>query len=138
MKSEYDLDSFFGTKITTVSDVITQFRVGIKIEIAERLRNKLGLTTAEFSHAIGISRQTYDRRRKFGRMTSYESDKIYRIHLMLNFAVQVLENKQEAIRWLMTENTALNHEIPIMFCDTYVGYNEVVKFLGRVEYDVYS
>ena len=136
--SDYYWDSFFGMKLNNVNEVISQFRVGIEVSIAERLRNELGLTTVEFSHQIGISGETYGRRKKHGRMNTYESEKIFRIYSMLNMAVDVLKNRQEAIRWLMTKKRALNYEVPLEFCDTFIGYEEALNLLGRIEYGVYS
>lgn len=138
MSNEHNWDNFFGTKINTVNNAIHQFRIGIEMTIAERLRNELGLTPEEFSHQLGISRQTYVRRKKHGRMNTYESERIYRMYSMLNLAMEVLESRQEAIHWLMTKNIALNYEAPLEFSDTFVGYEEVLNVLGRIEYGVYS
>lgn len=57
---------------------------------------------------------------------------------MLALAINVLEDKQQAIEWLSTPKIALDDQVPLELLFTGIGAREVEKLLKRIEHGVYT
>ena len=57
---------------------------------------------------------------------------------MVEFAVQVLESRPSAARWLTSPNKALENKTPNEVCLETNGIERVIDLLWRIEYGVYS
>jgi putative toxin-antitoxin system antitoxin component (TIGR02293 family) len=87
---------------------------------------------------IGLSRATFHRRKAAGRLTADESDKVVRFAQLLGLANKVLENEDDARRWLTSPQFGLGGAVPLNYARTEVGAREVEDLLNRIEYGVYS
>lgn len=87
---------------------------------------------------LGISRATLNRRMAKGRLEPQESDRLVRFARLMGKAVEVLETKEDARRWLSSPQVGLGGAVPLDCAETEVGAREVEDLLGRIEYGVYS
>jgi putative toxin-antitoxin system antitoxin component (TIGR02293 family) len=71
-------------------------------------------------------------------LSATEQDRIYRAEKVLARTIEVLEDKQAAIKWINQANRSLGGEVPLALLDTEVGYELVLDTLGRIEYGVIS
>jgi putative toxin-antitoxin system antitoxin component (TIGR02293 family) len=116
-------------------DVLSCLRKGLPAKSVGKLSESLLITREAVCKLLGLSFRTINRRDK---LKIDEADKLYRLARIFALAVQVLENKQQAIQWLNTPKLALNNELPLALLNTELGAREVEKLLNRIEYGVYS
>jgi len=118
--------------------LVSAVRDGVPTERFDALKERLGVSTAKLSDVVGISASTLSRRRKNGRFTKDESERILRIARIALRAVEVLDGTGNAQKWLTEPARALGGEKPLEFADTEPGAREVERLLIRLEHGVYS
>jgi putative toxin-antitoxin system antitoxin component (TIGR02293 family) len=111
---------------------------GLPIGELEYLRSHLDVPIDRLTQNIGLSRATFHRRKVAGRLTADESDKVVRFAQLLGLANKVLENEDDARRWLTSPQFGLGGAVPLNYARTEVGAREVENLLTRIEYGVYS
>jgi putative toxin-antitoxin system antitoxin component (TIGR02293 family) len=111
---------------------------GLPIGELEYLRSHLDIPIDRLTPNIGLSRATFHRRKAAGRLTADESDKVVRFAQLLGLANKVLENEDDARRWLTSPQYGLGGAVPLNYARTEVGAREVEDLLNRIEYGVYS
>ncbi len=119
-------------------DIAKQIRKGLPFKIVEDICLELNISQQELSQSIGINVRTLARRKKENKLQADEGDKLYRLVRIYTLAVEVLENKQMALRWLNTPKTTLGGEIPLLWLDTDAGAREIEQLLGRIEHGIFS
>jgi len=115
----------------------TQIEKGYAYNVHESLITQLELSEINFSRLIGISVSTLKRRRG-GRFTTEESDRMYRLQKLLDRTEEVLEGHEAAIEWLKSPKRALNERKPIDLTISEAGVHEVEQLLGRIEHGIFS
>ncbi len=111
---------------------------GLPIGELEYLRSHLDVPIDRLTQNIGLSRATFHRRKAAGRLTADESDKVVRFAQLLGLANKVLENEDDARRWLTSPQYGLGGAVPLNYARTEVGAREVEDLLNRIEFGVYS
>ena len=111
---------------------------GLPIGELEYLRSHLDVPIDRLTQNIGLSRATFHRRKAAGRLTADESDKVVRFAQLLGLANKVLENEEDARRWLTSPQYGLGGAVPLNYARTEVGAREVEDLLNRIEFGVYS
>ena len=97
------------------------------------------MSNAELGELLGISLSTLRRRANAGELRVGESEKVVRLIQMINAGVTLFDgSKEKALSWLKTPSHGLNGIQPITMISTYMGTNEVLALIGRLEYGVYS
>ncbi|MGD1020241.1 MAG: antitoxin Xre/MbcA/ParS toxin-binding domain-containing protein [Verrucomicrobiia bacterium] len=125
-------------KTFSPQEVIEVINRGLPIGELEYLRSHLDVPIDRLTQNIGLSRATFHRRKAAGRLTSDESDKVVRFAQLLGLANRVLENEDDARRWLTSPQFGLGGAVPLNYARTEVGAREVEDLLNRIEYGVYS
>jgi putative toxin-antitoxin system antitoxin component (TIGR02293 family) len=125
-------------KTFSPQQVIEIVNRGLPIEELEYLRSHLDVPIDRLTRNIGLSRATFHRRKAAGRLTADESDKVVRFAQLLGLANKVLENEEDARRWLTSPQYGLGGAVPLNYARTEVGAREVEDLLNRIEYGVYS
>ncbi len=118
--------------------LIKSLREGFKYNTVESVRKTLQIPLADFSKIINIAPRTLTRRKKEGKLHTDESERLYRIAVLLERASEVLQDKQTAVQWLKSSKRALGGKTPLDFADTEVGIEEIKELLGRIEHGVFS
>jgi putative toxin-antitoxin system antitoxin component (TIGR02293 family) len=137
----YYVESVGGRKTARTfspQQVIEIVNRGLPIGELEYLRSHLDVTIDRLTQNIGLSRATFHRRKAAGRLTADESDKVVRFAQLLGLANKVLENEEDARRWLTSPQFGLGGAVPLNYARTEVGAREVEDLLNRIEYGVYS
>lgn len=121
---------------STLSQVRDTVRQGVPREAFDRLRGDLGVPSEELAEILGIPTRTLARRTD--RFKPDESERILRVGSVVRKALDVLEEKDAARRWMTQPKRALGGLTPLRCCDTEVGAREVEALLGRIEHGVFS
>ncbi|PQJ26841.1 hypothetical protein BSZ35_18085 [Salinibacter sp. 10B] len=118
--------------------LVSAVREGIPTGRFDALKTLVGVSTEMLTEVVGISPSTLSRRRKKGTFNKDESERILRIARIALRAVDVLDGKDNAQKWLTEPARALGGEKPLEFADTEPGAREVERLLIRLEHGVYS
>lgn len=108
---------------------------GLPVTVLSTLSKEMTLSKDRVCEVLGLSSRTISRRTQ---LKKEEADKLYRLARLFTLAINVLEKKDHAIKWLNTSKRALGDQIPLTLMDTEIGAREVEKLLNRIEYGVYS
>jgi|GEM_PF-1019067 len=122
-----------GSTLARIREALHQ---GVPRNAFESLRGDLGISTEEFAEILGIPTRTLARRTD--RFKPDESERLLRVGSVLQKALDVLEEKDAARRWLTQPKRALGGLTPLRCCDTEIGAREVEALLGRIEHGVFS
>ena len=101
------------------------------------LARACALSDAELGARIGIPKSTLARRRR-GRFTVDESDRIYRTARIVALAQTVLGDPKAIGAWMREPNEALAGAEPLSLLRTEAGARQVEALLGRFLFGGYS
>lgn len=125
-------------KAFSSAKLIEALRAGLPVGELDELRSSLDLPMERLGTVLGISRATLHRRKAGGRLDPAESDRVVRFARLMGRAVEVLESKENARRWLSSPQIGLGGAVPLEYARTELGAREVEDLLGRIEWGVYS
>jgi len=127
-----------GRKVSKTSQLVETIRAGVPYRAFDSVRQAAGLSREEASDLLGIPARTLARRKREGRLTGEESDRIYRLAHLMAKALEVFGDRDKVLRWLRKPNRALGGVVPLSRLDTDVGTREIETILGRLEHGVFS
>ncbi|MGH8496778.1 MAG: type II RES/Xre toxin-antitoxin system antitoxin [Gammaproteobacteria bacterium] len=113
-------------------------RDGLPAKTVDAVMDAYGVSQETVVKLLGVSESTLRRRRESGRLTSVESDRLYRLASAGASAEKALGSRERAVNWLHSPNRALEGETPLSMLDTDIGYQRIRDILGRLEHGVYS
>ena len=125
-------------RVRSVDRLQARVRTGLPYSALEALAERLNAPVGELSDTLGVPARTLARRRRAGRLTAAESDRLVRLGRIVALAVEVLGDRAKAARWLRQPNRALGQLVPLHHLDTDLGAREVETVLLRIEHGVYS
>ena len=120
------------------SEMIAAIKEGLPVSTFDALKNAMGISEQALASVTKIAVHTLIRRKKEGRLHIDESERLLRIGLLYDRAVEVLGGQEVARQWFVTPLTALGCVSPLDYADTELGAREVEDLLGRIEYGVFS
>lgn len=127
-----------GVELST-QQLIDHVRAGLPYSELEILQRSFGLPMEYMASQVGLSRATWQRRKKEdGVLSPLQSDRVVRLARLMGKAIQVLESEENARQWLTTPQYGLGGAAPLDYSDTEVGAREVENLLGRIEHGVFS
>lgn len=116
-----------------------QLHLGFSFDVYEQLSCVAGMKIAELATIADISPATLSRRRKVGRFSTDESDRLYRIAQVLHAAIVLFEgDEQQAKCWIKSPLLGLNFKAPIDMLRTHAETDAVLAFIARLEHGVSS
>jgi putative toxin-antitoxin system antitoxin component (TIGR02293 family) len=124
-------------KAKNTEQMIAYLKEGLAADSFDQLRQRLNISDIALSKIVQISKRTLDRRRAAGRLTTDESERIFRIAQVNDMAVAVFGSQQKAESWLKKPARGLGGKIPLEYSDTNLGAHEVISLLGRIEHGVF-
>jgi putative toxin-antitoxin system antitoxin component (TIGR02293 family) len=122
-----------GSALSQIREIL---RAGLPREAFDRVRSDLGVSVEELADILGIPTRTLARRTD--RFKPDESERLLRVGSVVHKALDVLEEKEAARRWMTQPKRALGGLTPLRCCDTEMGAREVEALLGRIEHGVFS
>lgn len=134
----FETPNSIGLNAANIPALINILRAGLPVATVEQLRKDINISLQEMGQLIDVSPRTLTRRKKEGRLHTDESERVYRLSVLLALAEDVLEGHAAALRWLKSPKKALDGQTPLEYADTEVGINEVKELLNRIEYGIFS
>jgi putative toxin-antitoxin system antitoxin component (TIGR02293 family) len=127
----------------TLLDVHEQLLKGLSVQSAKGLLDRLsgGVIPKEaLEDALGISERTIQRRRAAPRraLSPEQINRLFKFAEVLARTTQVFGSEEAAEAWLSRPAMGLNRQRPIDLLATSAGVELVERFLGRLEYGVYT
>lgn len=127
-----------GIKTSNVLQVARRLTQGLAYSALERFRKHSGLTAETVAAATQIPRRTLARRKRQGKLTSQESERLYRLAVLFEKAADLFEGDVAAAReWLQSPAKAFAGRTPLQMAETEVGAREVENLIGRLEHGVF-
>ncbi len=112
---------------------------GLPFKALESFGAKTGLPIASISSFLGIPERTLARRKASGKLAPDESERLLRVSLVFEKAVDLFEGRvAQAVAWLSRPKKTLGNESPFDYCRTDLGAREVENLIGRLEHGVFS
>lgn len=115
------------------SDLLGRLEEGLDAAAEQHLRERLELSLSEMASLLDTSPRTLGRRQEEGRLTSSESDRLYRYARLFERAVDVLGDEEAGRTWMKTEQLRLGGRVPLEAARFEPGAREVEDLLGRLE-----
>ena len=96
---------------------------GLPVRSVDKLAEHLKMSTNTFvTKYIGISKPTLTKRKKAGKFTTRESDRILRYAKLLEYTMGMMDGDQKAaVRWLKSPHSPLENRTPLEYARTEVG-----------------
>lgn len=135
--SEHFYVTLLGLSTFETAALRGRVEAGLSYQALERVRQALGVSTAELAEFIWISARTMARRKESKRLQPDESDRLVRLARILGLALRLFEGDLAQTRhWLLASNVALGDEAPVRMATTEVGAREVEHLIGRLEHGI--
>lgn len=117
---------------------VEQVRRGLPVTAVDHLSAALGVSLRALLEVVAIAPATLTRRRNgSARLSSAESDRVFRVADVFSGAISLFDGDRDAARdWLRQPAQALGGETPLRYLGTEVGAMAVRRLIGRLEYGV--
>ncbi|MEY4549884.1 MAG: hypothetical protein RL685_6079 [Pseudomonadota bacterium] len=116
---------------------VNEVRSGLPYAELARLQAAVDLSAAETAKVLGIPERTLARR-KDGKLTAEESDRLDRITRVFELGCTVLGEESKIRAWLHAPNRALGGVVPLELLDTDRGVRAVEDVLLRIEHGIHG
>jgi len=127
-----------GVRSRNREDTIGILKKGLPVSSFEKLYKGMDISSSDLARITNIAIRTLQRRRKKGRFQTDESERLLRLGVLFDKAIEVLGNIDAARDWMKTPKKSLAGKTPLEYCDTEPGAREVEDLLGRIEHGVFS
>lgn len=103
------------------------------------LASLMGITQTSIRDALRIPYTTFLRRKKSGRFTMQESDRLYNLIEVFSRATDLFDGDRDAaVEWITHRVPGLGHSRPIDMLGNHINTQAVLDLISRLEYGVYS
>jgi len=126
-----------GKTVRTELDMADAIQDGLPIEAVDRIL-EVGLLEPNELFSLVIPRRTLSHRRKTGKLTPEQSDRLARVVRVLARAEEAFGDRQKASRWMRKPSRTLEGRRPLELLESDTGSRAVEKILLRIEHGVYS
>jgi len=133
MSQAANLHEFIGT--AEGAKILPLVRHGLPVGAVDQFIETGAISAAEL-HELVLPRKTFANRRKLGRLTPEQSDRLVRVARVLAEAEETFGTREKAHTWLRRETTALDGEAPLKLLDTDEGARMVEALLGRIAHGI--
>jgi putative toxin-antitoxin system antitoxin component (TIGR02293 family) len=118
--------------------MIQSIENGLPVSNFKKLRDSLGLPDKDLAKYIRVPKSTLAIRKKKGKFSFVESERLYRLQRLFAKALEVFEDVNIARKWLKEDAYGLGDVSPLEYATTEIGAREVEDLLGRIEHGVFS
>jgi putative toxin-antitoxin system antitoxin component (TIGR02293 family) len=113
-------------------------RAGLPCGALDAVARRFSIPLRQLTSVLDLPERTLARRRREGRLSAAESDRLFRVGRVAALAEDILGGTAKAARWLRRPNRALGGKTPLDTLDTDLGTSQVETVLHRVEHGVFS
>lgn len=114
---------------------VAVIREGFPVETVQHIVDSGRLNPVEVDRVV-LPRKTWANRKKAGKLTAEQSDRLLRVARVIATAEEVFGDKDKAGLWLRRPTTALDGERPLELLDTEEGAREVETLLTRISHGI--
>lgn len=125
-------------RVQNVLDLHRLLERGLPGAAIGRLRVRYGFSYEELGELLGLETGTARWRQKQERLLLVETERLWRVTMILEEATRLLGSCGKARGWLYRPARALGSMRPLDMLSTEVGYTEAQNVLGRAEWGVWS
>lgn len=122
----------------SIPQVIKALEKGLPVSRFTKIRQTLDLPDKDLAKVIRVPKSTLAARKKKGKLSFEESERLYRVQRLLEKAINVFGAVEPARKWLKEKAYGLGDVSPLELASTEVGAREVENLLGRIEHGVFS
>ena len=124
--------ALFGLQTRNAEEGIQQLKNGLPATGWAALINTLGISEKELAEVVQIPTTTLARRKKSGRFTVEESERLFRMAWLVAQARRVFRSEEGVARWFNKPNRARGGVSPLEYASTPIGAEEVERLLERI------
>ncbi|WP_297492261.1 antitoxin Xre/MbcA/ParS toxin-binding domain-containing protein [Acidocella sp.] len=133
MSQATHFSEFIGT--AEGAKILPLVRNGLPVGTVDRFIDSGAISAAEL-HELVLPRKTFANRRKLGRLTPEQSDRLVRVARVLAGAEDTFGARDIAHRWLRRPSDALEGAAPLTLLDTDEGARMVEALLLRIAHGI--
>jgi len=122
----------------TLTQLIQSIEDGLPISDFKKLQDSLDLPDKDLAKYIRIPKSTLALRKKRGKFSFEESERLLRLQRLFEKALDVFKSAELAKKWLKEDAYGLGDIPPLEYAATEIGGREVEDLLGRIEHGVFS
>ena len=122
----------------SIPQIIKSLEKGLPVSKFTKIRQSLNMPDKDLAKVIRLPKSTLAARKKKGKFSFEESERLYRVQRLLEKAIDVFGNVESARKWLKETAYGLGDVSPLELASTEVGAREVENLLGRIEHGVFS
>ena len=112
--------------------LISRCKSGLETTLFEELAACLDLPDIRLADILHIPKSTLIRRKREGKLSFEESERLYRIVRLYQMASDLLGSPDNAREWLNAPLVAFGGKTPLEFADSDLGVREVEAVLDRI------
>jgi putative toxin-antitoxin system antitoxin component (TIGR02293 family) len=127
-----------GVRARSREDTIGILKKGLPVSSFEKLHKRMDISSQDLARFTHIALRTLQRRRQKKRFQTDESERLLRVGILFDKAIEVLGSIEAARDWMRTPKKSLADQTPLEYCATEPGAREVEDLLGRTEHGVFS
>ncbi|MBK8101339.1 MAG: DUF2384 domain-containing protein [Planctomycetes bacterium] len=119
--------------------LVEKLRAGLPFKHLQKFAASIDLPWALVCPLVGLSTRTLERRRRTGRLSTAESDRLLATTRVVALALRLFgEQRDRARSWLLAPQRALGDATPLELAATDFGAREVEALIGRLEHGVFA
>lgn len=131
------LEELIGIQVKSRVQLVEFIKDGFPVTAFERFSNTLGISERELGAHTGVPPRTLARRKATGHLEPDESDRVARIAMLVEEALDLFDgNQAKAAHWFKTPKRALGGATPLEYAGTEPGAQEVRSLIGRLQHGV--
>lgn len=112
--------------------LIALCKLGFSAQTFNEVAACLQLPDLRLADIIHVPKTTLTRRKREGRFSFEESERLYRIIRLFNLTTEIFETRENARKWLNTPSPDFEGKTPLDYADTEIGAREVEAALDRI------
>ena len=130
------LKNDIGRKSGTVQ-ILNKFEIGIPADTVEDIALYLDISVNDLMNYLRISRSTWHRRKKAGKLDFNLSDKVFLVAKLIEYAESVFGNKEKVRLWFKMPSVVFENRLPLELLGSLSGINMINDELTRIEHGVF-
>jgi putative toxin-antitoxin system antitoxin component (TIGR02293 family) len=126
-----------GSSRSGLRSTIGEIKRGYSVDRFAHLKEEFGVNSDRLARIASISLATLHRRKaSTKRLTTDESEKVYRLQKLYETALEVLGDPDTVKAWFSAPLPLFEGKAPLDYADTLPGSEEVERVLRRMEHGV--
>ena len=122
----------------TLQDLMAIVREGVFKTTIDKLARLLKISPRELTTYLHISERTLQRYESDKKLSPELTDHLIQIAKVYTKAVEIFEDKDNAVEWLKYPSIPLGNATPLSCLDNSSGFELVMDELSRIDYGVYA